>query len=847
MARLHSPSRGPGAALALGLAWSAGCWADYRFNPMFISQGRALPAETVAQLERLGRGQLPGTYEVELSMNDRLVGRRRIEFISDTQNLGGSASGLYPCLSIEQLQALGVQGDTLRSITVQGQRCVLFGSILDGLRYTHDFNHQRLRLQVPQAYLGRPSLQSMRQQWTPGENVAFLNYGLSGSQQQSSHGSRHHQFGSLNSGVNLGNWRLRNFSTLRSGSSGSGTRMQSLENYAQRDLPDFMATLTLGDAQTDGELFDALPYRGVSLASDLGMLPDQAQGFAPVIRGTATGRSRVQIRQNGNLINERWVPGGPFVIDDLYQTANNGDLDIRVIGEDGTEQRFTQSFTSVPSMLREGQTVHAFMAGQYRPGEGADLQRPGFVQLTTRRGLASDRTLYGGIQASEDYQAAVLGLATSLRYFGALSLDVTQAHSGAVGLRQRSRDGQSYRVRYAKSFAPSSTNFSLVGYRYSTAGYYSLQEMLESQRDQRPDDAPWDGGHVRSGLTGNIVQPLNRYGAIYVSASRLDYWNRTRATSSLQAGYNFSWGDASWSLTASHSSGSGPASNSLALSVSLPLGRAGSSQRLSLSHSQGDDHRQFSTATLSGNALADQSLGYSVQVGQRTDERRAEANYTLSARYTGTQADVQASYSEQSQSRQLDYAVQGGIVHYRHATVFTQPLGETNIIVEAPGAAGVPVVNRQSVATDAGGYTVLPSTQPYRVTRVALQAAELPDDIEIRDLVQRVTPTRGAFALARFDTRQGRRILLTLTDLQQRPAPFAATAVLRDEQGQVLGDAMVGNQGQVYLTGVPARSRLSVRVGQQLWCQLDLQLPPETSAGVRVQRLERQCPRPAPH
>lgn len=844
MARLHSTCR-PHAALALGLAWSVGCWADYQFNPMFLSQGQALSAETVAQLQRLAQGQLPGAYEVQLSLNDRIVGRRRVEFFSDTQNLGGSASGLYPCLSVEQLQALGVEGEHLRTIAQEKRQCALFGSGLDGLRYTYDFNHQRLRLHVPQAYIGRPSLRSLRQRWTQGENVAFLNYGLSGSQQQSRDGSRHDQFGSLNSGVNLGSWRLRNFSTLRSGSQSSATRVQSLENYAQTDLPDYMATLTLGDAQTDGELFDALPYRGVSVASDLGMLPDQAQGFAPVIRGNATGRSRVQIRQNGNLINERWVPGGPFAIDDLYQTANNGDLDIRVIAEDGTEQRFTQSFTSVPSMLREGQSSHALMAGQYRPGEGAGVRRPGFVQFTSRRGLASDRTVYGGIQASEDYQAGVLGLAMSMRYLGALSLDVTQAHSGAVGPRLRSRDGQSYRVRYAKSFAPSSTNFSLVGYRYSTAGYYSLREMLESQRGDRPNDPLWDGGHVRSGLTGNIVQPLNRYGAIYLSASRLDYWNRTRASSSLQAGYNFAWGESSWSLTASHSSGSAPASDSLALSVSLPLGRAGSSQRLSLSHSQSDDHRQLSTATLSGNALDDQSLGYSVQVGQRADERRTEANYALSARYTGAKADVQASYSEQSQRRQLDYAVQGAIVHYRNATVFTQPLGETNIIVEAPGAADVPVVNQQSVTTNAAGYTVLPSIQPYRPTRVALQAAALPDDIEIPDLVQRVTPTRGAFALARFDTRQGRRILLSLSDAQHQPAPFAATALLHDDQGRVLSDAMVGTHGQVYLTGVPAHSRLSIRVGQQLWCQIDLQLPPATAAGSRVQRLERQCTRPA--
>ena len=61
---------------------------------------------------------------------------------------------------------------------------------------------------------------------------------------------------------------------------------------------------------------------------------------------------------------------------------------------------------------------------------------------------------------------------------GALSADVTQAWT-----KQETRpkeQGQSWRLRYGKNFIETGTNFSLASYRYSTRGFYNLQEALES-------------------------------------------------------------------------------------------------------------------------------------------------------------------------------------------------------------------------------------------------------------------------------------------------------------------------------------------------------------------------------
>lgn len=55
---------------------------------------------------------------------------------------------------------------------------------------------------------------------------------------------------------------------------------------------------------------------------------------------------------------------------------------------------------------------------------------------------------------------------------GALSVDMTQANSTLPDDSQH--DGQSVRFLYNKSLNESGTNIQLVGYRYSTSGYFNF-------------------------------------------------------------------------------------------------------------------------------------------------------------------------------------------------------------------------------------------------------------------------------------------------------------------------------------------------------------------------------------
>ena len=829
------------AAAALHLAPAH---AGYEFDASFLEIGGGQSSAAVKQqVSAMSDGQLPGIYRVDIQLNQRSIEQRDVRFIRATGTQERSSTGLFPCLDVEFFRAQGVADTALQNRTDADPTCIAFDQGLAGVSYDYDFNRQILSIEIPQAYLGSIPFEVRRRQWSNGEQVAFTNYSFTGSTVESDTGRRQDQFGSLRSGVNAGAWRLRNFSTWQKGSTTPG-RWESLETYAQRDMGNMMAIATLGDSTTEGDLFDAIPYRGLGIASDLDMLPDQAREFAPVIRGIANGRSRVIIRQRGYVIHEQWVPSGPFALTDLYPTASNGDIEVTVEGPDGQRQVYTQSFSSVPYMLREGQQSYSVFAGQYRPAQSSFVQQtPTFIQASLRRGLSGSTTLFGGSLLSNQYNAGLLGFAHDFAGFGAISVDVTHARSDAVGREKTTSSGQSFRFRYSKSLAATDTNFSLIGYRYSTGGYYSFNEALNSRSTEQTLDT-YRSGHMKSNFTANVSQQLGGYGGVYANVSKTAYWDKSKADTSIQLGYSASVGDISYSLGLGLNKGANSDDRSLSLSISMPLGGT-RSQRVTANMNQSARGAASRTATLSGNAFEDDTLAYSAGVSQQVSGAQRQTGGTFAAQYDAPNAIVRGAYNETTGSRQLDMGVEGSVVAYGSNLMFSQPLGETNVIVATPGAADVGISNKRGVRTNSNGYTVVPQALPYRKNRVSLDTQSMPSDVDIAEPVQEVTPNRGAFVLADFDTRRGQRILFRISDPLGEAAPFAARAELFAPDGRALGNTLVADKGRAFLTGVPPEARLLVSVDGQPWCSRELKLDETAPADGGITQMNIQCERAA--
>lgn len=803
--------------LALAIAVCSGAvQADDYFNPAALE---LTPEQAGLDLSKFSTngGQMPGSYLVDIYLNDNKIETRKVKF----DDLNGK---LQPELTPEQLRSMGIKLEAFPALQLMAADKPIIGlsQYIPDADSQFDFSRQRLNLSVPQAALTSEARGYIApSQWDQGLPAALVNYNFSGSntRRDGRPGSDDNYYLNLRTGLNFGAWRLRNYSTWSDG--GGQRQWQNVNTYLQRDVQALKGQMTLGDSASPGEIFDSVQFRGAQLASDDNMFPDSLKGFAPVVHGIAQSNAQITVRQNGYIIYQTYVPPGPFAITDLYPTASSGDLDVTITEADGSERHSVQPFSAVPVMLREGRLKYAATAGEYR-SVIPDALKPGFAQGTLIYGLPANTTLYGGLLVSDRYNAQVVGLGHGFGDLGSLSVDVTQAKTE---LRDGSNhSGQSFRFQYAKDIEVTKTTFTLAGYRYSTSGFYDFKEANELGTTSLDD---WRQRYnKRSKAQVNINQSLEQYGNFYLSAWQQDYWRESGYERNLGAGYNLSYNSITWgvSYTYSQSPGNNANDQQFAINIQVPLSKwlpnswasynMNTSKRGSTTHQVG----------LSGTTLADNNLNYNLQQSYSNQGEGASGN--VNANYKGTYGEMQGGYNYAKDAEQLNYGLQGGIVLHPYGVTFSQQQGETLALVRAPGASGVKIENNTGVRTDWRGYAVVPYVSTYRQNRVALETESLAENVDLDGNVQTVVPTQGAVVLADFKTRVGRRVLMTLS-YQGRPVPFGATAALRQNNDNSANSSIVGSDGQLYMSGVPDKGQLRVKWGNAAnqHCQVNFALP----------------------
>lgn len=797
-------------ALALPGIMQSACAEEY-FNPALLEVDN--PSMKGVDLSSFARGaQVPGKYRVEVVVNDQTMDTREIEFSSVATTQGDNR--LQPCLSSGLLQSYGVKTDRFPGLDTESG-CVNLAAIPQASA-DFIFGAQKLLLSFPQAALTSQARGYVApEMWDEGINALLLNYSLSGDNtwgRNSTTNNSHSQYANLRPGINVGPWRLRNYTTWRRDNDGKA-QWDSVYTYARRNIVPLKSQLTLGDSSSPSDVFDSIPFRGGQLASDDEMLPDSQKGYAPVVRGIARTNAQVVIRQNGYIIYQSYVAPGAFEITDMYPTGGAGDLSVTVKEADGSEHNFVVPYASVPVLQREGRLKYSLTGGQYRPSDSQVEKRP-LMQGTAIYGLPANITLYGGIQASSPYQSYALGIGKNMGTIGALSVDVTQAWSSPESMSKTS--GQAWRVRYSKNFTDTGTNFSATSYRYSTAGYYGMQEVLDADGESY---SLQDRRRNRAEMT--LSQTLGPdFGSLTGSAIREDYWNADKTMSSYSVSYNNAWKGITWGLSYSYSNNASAAGSSggktydkdriLALNISIPLDRFLSNTWASYSLNTSKKGNTTQTVSLSGTALEENALSWSVQQGY--GNKGAGGTGNLSADYHGTYGEVTGGYSTDENMQRVNYGLNGGILVHANGVTLAQPFGETIALIKAPGASGVGVTGQTGVRTDFRGYTVASNVSPYRKNSLSLDTETLPDDVELQLTTQTVIPTRGAVVSAKYIANVGTRVLMTLMRENGQPVPFGTTVTLARDKNS--GGFIVGDRGQVYLTGLENSGELLARWGQ---------------------------------
>ncbi|WP_434643534.1 fimbria/pilus outer membrane usher protein [Klebsiella sp. I138] len=810
------------AAALLTLQPSVACADELvEFDPMFLNLQN--PGQLDLTRFRRGAAALPGEHATDIWLNGQFVSRENLSFRALPDG------GTTICVPESLLLSLPLADDTLKP--TETADCQNLATRLPDATRDYDSGRQRLDLTLPQILVRRVARGTVPYPlWDRGVTAVMLGYHL-GAWRSSSYGSEQRQaYGTLNTGVNIGAWYLRHNGSY-SWQEKLGPRYETINTYLQRDVPPLRGRLLMGESYTQGQLFDTVPFTGVSLASDDRMLPESLRGYAPEIRGIARTNALVSVRQNGQIIYETTVTPGEFLINDLYPTGYGGSLDVVVKEADGQEQHFEVPYAAVTQLLRPGNWRYSFTGGKLRNSRLS--QKPGFGEITWQQGLANRITGYSGAQVAPGYYALQSGLAVGTP-FGAVSGDVT--HTDSSSPTNGSLQGQSYRLSYSKYLPETGSNFSLATYRFSTRNYLSIQDAMSLRERTVPQDKLV---RPRNRATLTLNQSLgSRFGYLYLSGSVQNYWGREGHDQQYQTGYNISTGRLSWGLSVTRSRNSiGKFENTWLLSLSMPLGSSTQNipyLRSSLTRdAQGKYGEQLS---LSASAGENQQFSYGLDASHQSSGGNTG---TLSGQYRSPWTSLSATAGKGRNYNSTSLGMNGTLIAHSGGLSASSYTSDTFAIIEAKGAEGARVSSMPAIQVDSRGYALVPNLNPYQMNDVNLDPKGTKEGVEFSTTRQKVAPYSGAIVKLNYGVKQGNTLMLAITRPDGQPVPFGAEAI--DSSGALVG--YTGQAGQLYALVQTPAGKMTIKWGSDRLdqCMVTWRISDNKSATSAPQQQAAQC------
>lgn len=759
---------------------------------------------------KFGNPILAGEYNLDTYINGGWLGKRRYQF-KNQDNLSSTAT---TCFSAKQLSEFGIKTEIIKN---QQQRlntpddCIAIENWVEGAHYVFNIENLRIDISVPQVAMQQNARGYVDPDaWDRGIDAAFISYNAGANKSINRQDNRHEinsAFSSVNAGINIAGWQLRHAAQWHwqddaNSKGGAESSYEVINTYAQRAFPKIRSVVTLGENNTNGEIFDSFSYRGFDITSDEKMLPSSQVGYAPQIKGFAKTNAKVEVRQNAQLIYQTTVAAGNFEINDLYPTGFGGELNVSIIEANGEIQTLRIPYASVAQLLRPGAQRFSATIGQFNE-TNIDLS-PWIAQAKYHRGLNNTITAFGGIQAGQDYTALNIGSALST-VIGAISMDVT--HSRA-DFKSRNVTGESYRLSYSKLFAPTSTNITLAAYRYSTEHFYRLRDAVYIQDVERKGLSSNGVGQQKSEFQISLNQSLKgNWGNIYAVGSWADYWNLNEKTNNYQLGYSNNLKNINYGLSVNRREIQNNWSNSsrndteYLLSLNFPLTFKKSTVNINSNFSE--------------NAM---NIGLNGQLGDRfsygasvANQYNNQSNINLNSQYRSNYATLGATYSHSDNYQQYGVSTQGNILVHSKGLVLGPEQGGTMVLVYAPDAAGARVNSTAGLSINKSGYALIPYVTPYQFNTIQLNPLNMSYDVELVENSQSIAPYEGAISRVNFLTKKGKAVYIQSTRAENKSIPFAAE--IYNSQGENIG--MVGQGGLVFFRSNQAVDSVTVKWGDK--------------------------------
>ncbi|WP_373226784.1 fimbria/pilus outer membrane usher protein [Enterobacter cloacae complex sp. ESBL7] len=801
-------------------------------------------------------GMMPGDYPVQVKVNDKMVDDGRMLTFRSWPDQPGK---LYACVTRDMLTEWGVKSEEPKAVApgktppatdasavaipaakgAAGSADCPVGGVVSMVPWSSekfDYNKKLLAITVPQASLGAASeMRTPPSRWDEGIPALLMNYNYSGSQ-QSNQGERNgSDFLSLNGQLNVLGWRVRSgLAWHRSDRGGSDWNTQDV--YAQHDYS-FMrgGQFSVGRLTSDGSVVDSVPFTGVTMASDTGMLNPSATGYKPAITGIANSPATVTVRQFGKVIYQQNVPQGPFALTD-FNRSGNGDVEVEIREADGSVRRFTMSSAVAPMLMNAGEMGYSMSAGQAQnTGSGNSRLSTSFAQGNLSYGTGGNTSLLAGMLLSQDYQQISAGGGWYSGLLGAFSLT-----SSLSAMRLSSFPGEHGQLTGVSSQFTWSRNIGgatvgMAATRYGSKNFHTYSDAL----GMTPDTLR-SGNGQKASYQVSLSRSLGVFGSLTLTGNQTQYWGGEATQRGYTVSYSTTVKDVGISLaaglnTTAGTSGSGQGGfsqgprndRSMTLNISLPLAKwLGGSSTMSGNYMYSRyNGRANQQAGVSGSAL-DSKVNYSASTGWGDSD-----SSSTSVGYSGKYAAMSAGYNMSgSDNHGWSYGMSGAVLVHPQGITLAKSLSldGANALIELPGVGGVRIAG---VETDWRGYAVVSGLTPYDLNKLSVNMTNLPGNVEVDSSSKATVPTRGSVVRVRFTGSQGYRVLFTLARAAGGDIPFGAVVSLKKQDKQAPEHTgIVGDGGQAYMSGLPDKGKLLVTWadGSDGRCTADYSLPQGT-------------------
>lgn len=800
--------RSPLSVLILGLMLSATrTWADdeIQFNTDVLDTQDKSNID-LSHFSRRGY-VMPGEYTFSIMVNKDILREEQIVVYPDGEN--GQDSLI--CLTPEQISRFNLKTSVIDDLRwLRAGEC-LDKTSLEGLEMRVDLAKDTLYLSIPQAWLEFTAPNwDPPSRWDDGIAGMVADYNLNMQTQHSQNGVDSQSFsGTGVLGANLGAWRARADWQANWNKRGSYTDkdFSFSRYYLYRAIPSLKARLTVGEDYLSSDIFDTFRFSGVSLNSDLSMLPPSLRGYAPEVTGISRSGGKVTISQQGRVLYETQVAAGPFRIQELND-AVSGTLDVRVEELDGSVQVFQVTTASVPYLTRPGALRYKLAAG--KPSEWEHrMTGPIFSSGELSWGVANGWTLYGGMVFGGDYNALSIGSGRDLYLLGALAFDITQSRAALPA--EGTLSGTSYRVSYSKTFDEYDSQVTFAGYRFSERDFMSMSEYLDARYGNGTSHSP------KEKYTVSFNKRFRDLGlSTYINYSHQTYWNSAdndRLSLSLSRYLDIGpFKNMSMSLSVYRSEYYSFKDDGAYVSLSLPIGNG-----TSLSYGA-TVNRSDNTHRVSYYGRVDEHNSFQVSSGISRSGPTAYGYYT----WLGDSAQVQANASYHSGSYialgmnvtgGLTMTPEGGAAHRSNAR------GGSRVLVDTAGVSGVPVKGfGASVKTNAFGKAVIADVNSYYRNPIRIDVDKLDDNADITRSVSQATLTEGAIGYRQFDVISGGKAMAFIRKADGSFPPFGASVM--NEKNQETG--VVNDEGSVWLSGIQPNGKMTVKWDGKARCVVHL-------------------------